>query len=165
MFCVSGLALLLLAGLLHKKPFQVTPMFYGHVMRTSDGETFVSPDSPNGLSMDTDWIVLEYDTWKIPNCLKHGLGLELFVENMPKDVTELRLEVDFPPMTLPSGEVNSHLERTQELMMIDEGVGYFEFYYFWDEEYERSLGDWRFRLYHQDRLIFDEAFEVVACEE
>lgn len=164
-FSLSGVALLLLAGLLHEKPFQVTPVFYGHVMRTSEGETVVEPGSPNGLSMSGDWIVLEAGTWKIPNCPKHGLGLDILVDNLPEGVTEVKMVIDFPPMTLPSGEVNSHLERTQPLVMIEEDAGLLDFYYFWDESYERGLGKWRFRLYHEDKLLFDEAFEVVACED
>lgn len=163
-FSFSGIALLLLAGLLYKKPFTVTPLFYGHVIRLSEGETVVAPGSPNGLSMDGDWDIIEADTWTIPNCPKHGLGLELLIENLPEGVEQLKMVVDFPPMTLPSGKVNSHLERTEELMKFED-TGYVEFYYFWDEPYERGLGQWRFRLYHEDKLLFNQAFEVVACKE
>lgn len=161
---ISGIVFLLLAGLLHQKPYEVVPLFYGHVMRVSEGETYLAPDSPNGLGMNSDWVVIKPNTWTIPNCPKHGLGLELAITNLPKGVEELNMIVDFPPMTLPSGEINRSIERPQQLLR-DGDTGYFDFYYFWDEPYERGLGDWRFRLYHGDRLIYDESFTVVACED
>ncbi|GHC08738.1 DUF3859 domain-containing protein [Cerasicoccus arenae] len=163
-YSISGFAFLLLAALLHKPSLEVVPMFYGHVMRTTTGETTLAPDSPSGLSMDGDWVVLEADTWIIPNCMAHGLGLEIGIMNVPDGIEELRLEVDFPPMTLPSGKINSHMESMQPIYTSD-GFGYFDFYYFFDEEFERGLGEWRFKLYHEDRLLYDQAFTVVACPE
>ncbi|WP_309381555.1 DUF3859 domain-containing protein [Cerasicoccus frondis] len=162
-YSLAGLAFLLLAALLHEKPYEVVPLFYGHVMRTNEGETYVAPDSPNGLGMDSDWIIIEENTWTVPNCLKHGLGIEIGILNVPEGVEELRLVVDYPPMTLPSGEVTTQLERVQPIFAED-GFGWFEFYYFFDEEYERGLGEWRFRLFNGDKLLYDQAFTVVSCE-
>ncbi|MGE9295237.1 MAG: DUF3859 domain-containing protein [Puniceicoccales bacterium] len=163
-YSAAGLVLLLLAGWMHRAPFTMEPYFHGHVVRVGEGETFVAPDSPNGLGMDSDWYIVDGDTWTIPNCIGHGLGLEMLIHNVPNDVTELRFVLDFPPMTLPNGETNSRTERMVDIF-VDDRVGYFEYYYFFDYEYEASPGDWRFRLYHGDKLLFDEAFTVVLCEE
>ncbi|WP_309399087.1 DUF3859 domain-containing protein [Cerasicoccus maritimus] len=163
-YSLAGFVALLLAALLHEKPFQVVPLFYGQVMRVGDGETYVAPDSPNGLGMDSDWIVIAENTWTVPNCLKHGIGLEIGILNVPDGVDSLQLVVDYPPMTLPSGAVSTQLDRLQPINAQD-GFGWFDFYYFFDEEYERTPGEWRFRLYHKDKLLYDQAFTVVACEE
>ncbi|MEO0795564.1 MAG: DUF3859 domain-containing protein [Verrucomicrobiota bacterium] len=163
-FSAAGLVLLILASWLHEPPFQIDPYFYGHVKRTSEGQTEVAPDAPSGLVMQSDWVILDHNTWVVPNCMKHGLGIELGIDNVPRGVEELHLVVDFPPMTLPNGETRSSVDRMQPIYP-EGGYGYFDYYYFFDEEFERGTGEWRFRLYHEDRLLYDATFIVVDCEE
>lgn len=158
------LPLLLLAiGAYIKVPFQPTIEAYNYVQRIG-GESREAPGSPSGEEwIDNDQIVLEYDTWTIPNCPETGFMLDVRFDNIPEDVTYLDLEVTFPRMSLPHGGNRERISRREPLDVF-EGTAYFYYGYYFDHEYERGLGDWTFTLRHKGKEVFKAAFTVVDCE-
>ncbi|MDQ8199155.1 DUF3859 domain-containing protein [Pelagicoccus enzymogenes] len=145
-------------------PFDATLLSYNHIQRIG-GESVPDDDTPTGGKwVDDDYIILQYNTWTIPNCLETGLQLEVRFDNVPEDLTHLDLEVRYPRMQLPNGGSKERFRR-REPMQVYDGSTTFYFGYYFDHEYEQGLGDWIFTLSHEGEEIYRAKFTVVDCDE
>lgn len=112
------------------------------------------------LNVGYDVLVIESDTWKIPNELGNGFYLVVKFTGIPEDINSFELKVNFPEMTLPSGEKRNAINRKIDITGHN-GEYEWGFDFYFDFVYESNPGPWNIQVLNGNYKVHSSTFHVV----
>ncbi|UFS63356.1 DUF3859 domain-containing protein [Sulfurimonas sp. HSL-3221] len=131
-------------------------------LKKTGGSLYQDESRVSGLVNDDTYKIelIAPNVWTIPNKLGTGFVLGVRFYDIPQNVQSLELRVNFPEMTLPTGEKRSSIKRPIDISGHKGSYDWFFEYYF-DAAYETNPGDWTIQIYSNSVLLHKSQFEVV----
>ena len=168
---LAWLALLLLASCSSPHFRRVTYPDGFLLITRSDGPTHLtyagaqkaSPfaNSITGVSVDYPTIKIESENTRLIPCAEgHGFGMDVLLVGLPDGFHEVTVEITHP-LFLPPDDQRGTTHRRTETLKAANGLAFWDFIWVFDEEAQRVPGKWRVRLFHRDKLIFQDAIRGV----
>ncbi|MBB1302952.1 MAG: DUF3859 domain-containing protein [Porticoccaceae bacterium] len=117
----------------------------------------------NFVNEDYEIKVLKEKTWVIPAKLGTGFYIVVGFGYIPSSVQHFDLQINYPEITLPSGEKKSSIYRQIDVSGHD-GTFVWPFDYYFDLDYEVVPGKWDIRVFSEGNLIHSSDFTVIDSE-
>lgn len=138
---------------------------YGIYTLLSGGEVIDDPKTTTGKGVSRPLITRDRETERIPLIKDKYMAYQYRLSNLPgKGKVKLRRVLRHPPMQLPDGSTSTGSDFAIHKRLERGEVFAYDAYAF-NEDYEMVEGDWTFQIWHQDRLLVEQAFTTYRVPE
>lgn len=121
-----------------------------------------SANSITGISVDYPTMRIESENARRIPCVEgHGFGMDVLLLGLPDGFHDVTVEITHP-LFLPPDDQRGTTHRRHETLKAEGGVALWDFAWLFDEATQRVPGKWRVRLFHRDKLIFQDSVVGVA---
>lgn len=133
-----------------------------HLVYSGSQKTSASANAIAGKAVDfSDVQVRATNTRVIPAEEGHGFDMLVAILGLPDGEHEVTAEITHPLFLPPEDRLGTTHRRTEKITA-REGLSLWSFAWVFDDATQRVPGKWTVRLFHRDKLIFQDSITGVA---